>query len=419
VTASAVRIRLVIRSLTALAIGAALVAGCVEVSPPPSPTSTLPPSPGATVQPPPSQLSDQVDAVVATVPAVRDLDPTRDVPYELITREQFVEDLVELTDAEIPLELRQAEERLYKRLGLLPEDADLEALVLELYGAQVLAYYQPENGHFYLIGDDDSLSGTDKLVVAHEYTHALQDQHFDLKDTVSDLTQGDAQLAELAVIEGDATLTSQLWMTGNLDFGEMLQIIIEGFSQLDEASLDGIPLVLRRQLEFPYTEGFEFATALHTEGGFAALDDALTTPPVSTEQIFHPEKYTDAEMPADVPAPDLLEQLGPDWHIAYEQTMGELGIQIIAANGEVPEGALPGLPVDWPHEEAAAGWGGDRLVMYESTDGHWRIEWTTVWDTAADAIEFKSRMDELSGTFSGVTVTGINFTRVDVSIADE
>jgi hypothetical protein len=359
----------------------------------------------------------QVDAVVATVPAVRGLDPTRDVPYELITREQFIDDLVALQDAEVPQDVRRAEERLYKRLGLLPADADLDALIQELYGAQVLAYYQPENGHFYLIGDDQSLSATDKLVVAHEYTHALQDQHFDLNDMVSDLTQGDAQLAELAVIEGDATLTSQLWTTDNLGLGDLLELFVEGFSQLDQASLDGFPLVLRRQLEFPYTEGFVFATTLHEEGGFAAVNEALTTPPVSTEQILHPEKYAAGEEPADVPAPDLLDQLGSQWHVAYEQTMGELGIQIVAAGGEVPAG-VPGLPVDWPHAEAAAGWGGDRLVMYESSDGHWRIEWTSVWDSAADAAEFKSRIDELSGTFDGVTVTGINSVRVDVSIAD-
>jgi hypothetical protein len=416
--ARAVRIGSVKQPWVSFALGLALVAGCVDVAPTPSPTPTGAPTSAPSAQPTP-ELGSQVDTVVATVPAVRELDPTRDVPYEFITREQFREELIALTEAEIPVDVRRAEERLYKRLGLLAEDADLDALVQELYGAQVLAYYQPENGHFYVIGGDRPFGATDKLVVAHEYTHALQDQHFDLKDTVSDYTRGDAQLAELAVIEGDATLTSQLWTTDNLDFRDLLQLLIDGFSQLDAASLDGFPLVLRRQLEFPYTEGFVFATTLHDEGGFAAVNDALTTPPASTEQILHPEKYYAGELPAGVAAPDLLDQLGPEWHVAYEQTLGELGIQIIAAGGEVPEGALPGLPVDWPHADAAAGWDGDRLVMYESSDGHWRIEWTSAWDSAADAMEFKSRIDELSGTFTGVTVTGINFTRVDVSIADE
>ena len=413
------RICLVKRSLTALALGLTLITGCVDISPAPtetpalSPTGTpaLEPSSGPTV-PPDSALGEQVDAVVATVPAVRELEPTRDVPYELITREQFQEDLVELNDAEVPVEVRQAEERLYKRLGLLPEDADLDALVQELYGQQVLAYYQPLNGHFYLIGDDESLSGTDKLVVAHEYTHALQDQHFNLNDMVSDNTRGDAQLAELAVVEGDATLTSQLWTTDNLGFEDLLQLLIEGFAQLDEASLDGFPLVLRRQLEFPYTEGFVFATALHDEGGFAAVNDALTTPPASTEQILHPEKYSAHEAPIVVGDAVISGTPSCPMVPAYTQTLGELGIQILAAGGEVPEGAIPGIPVDWPHQEVAAGWGGDRLVMFEGCNDSWMIIWQTAWDTEADAREFEERMDELSQTFAGVTTVD----REDVSV---
>ncbi|MEA2676242.1 MAG: hypothetical protein QOJ81_383 [Chloroflexota bacterium] len=400
--------------VVAVALCLVMITGCTTPTPSPSPT----PGPKPTAAPS-ADLAAQVDAVVATVPALRELEATRDVPFEFITREQFQEDLVELNDAEVPIEVRQAEERLYKRLGLLPADASLDQLVQELYGEQVLAYYQPENGHFYIISRDGPFGATDKIVVAHEYTHALQDQHFNLKDnTITDNTQGDAQLAQLAVIEGDATLTSQLWATDNLDFGDMLQMLLEGFSELNQASLDGIPLVLRRQLEFPYTEGFAFATALHDQGGYDAVDAALTTPPASTEQILHPEKYAAHEEPVEVPAPDLLDQLGPDWHLAYEQTLGELGIQIIAAGGEVPAGAIPGLPVDWPHADAAAGWGGDRLAMYESAD-HWRIEWTTVWDTGADAISFRARMDQLSSTFDGVTVIAINDTRVDLRIADD
>lgn len=395
-----VRIGPVKRSWTAIALGMALVTGCVDLTPTPSPSPSSAPS----AQPPPTTaLSNQVDAVIATVPAVRELDPTRDVLYELISRGQFIDDLVELQDAEVPVEVRRAEERLYKRLGLLAEDADLDALVQELYGAQVLAYYQPENGHFYLIGDDESLSATDKLVVAHEYTHALQDQHFDLKDTVSDNTQLDAQLAEIAVIEGDATLTSQLWTTDNLDFGDLLQLLIEGFSQLDEASLDGIPLVLRRQLEFPYTEGFVFATALHDEGGFAAVNDALTTPPASTEQILHPEKYWAHEEPVDLHGIVFSPPIGTSFAKVYEQTLGELGIQILATGGEIPDGAIPGLPVDWPHQEVAAGWGGDRLQMLEASDGQWMIYWLTAWDTEADATEFEDRINELESTFAGET----------------
>src|SRR5688500_3586945 len=123
-----VRIGPMKRLWVVLVLGVALVTGCVEISPTPSPTPPPSPTSGPSAQPT-AELGNQVDAVVVTVPPVRELDPTRDVPYEFITREQFQDDLIELTEAEIPLDVRQAEERLYKRLGLLAEDADLDALI--------------------------------------------------------------------------------------------------------------------------------------------------------------------------------------------------------------------------------------------------------------------------------------------------
>ena len=169
---------------------------------------------------------------------IRQLQPTRDVPFEVITREQFQANAEELFNSDSTPDERAAEERLYKRLGLLPADADMDALILQLYGSQVAAYYNPDDGMFHIIGRDSPFNATDKIVVAHEYTHALQDQHFDLKNnTITDNSQGDAQLAQLAVIEGDATLTSQLWAQDNLSFEEMLQMLIDGFSELDASSL--------------------------------------------------------------------------------------------------------------------------------------------------------------------------------------
>ena len=87
-----------------------------------------------------------------------------------------------------------------KRLGLLPADADLDALASSsCTAARSLAYYQPDDGHFYIIQRDQPFGPSDKIVVAHEYTHALQDQHFDLEDNrIKDPTQGDAALGQLA-----------------------------------------------------------------------------------------------------------------------------------------------------------------------------------------------------------------------------
>ena len=377
---------------------------------PSSPEPSETPGPTGSAGPAPSidpALAAQIDAVIASVPEVRELQPTRDVPYQFITREQFQADLTELAFEDVPEEFRLAEERLLKRLGLVPEDADLTELLLELYGAQVAAYYQPDNGTFYIIERDEPFGGLDKMFVAHEYTHALQDQHYQLEaNRIKDLDRGDAILGQLAAIEGDATLLMQQWAFGGyLSEIELIEVFTASLSGLDDDTLADMPLVLRRQLEFPYLEGFLFINDVHGRGGWEQVNETLIDPPDSTEQILHPQKYYDGEAPVDVVLDDVSATLGAGWSRVYEQTMGELLIQVLAVGGEEPPAAPPGLPVEWPHAETAAGWGGDRLNMYEHSDGRWCIAWQTAWDSEADAAEFEARMTELRPMFDAANVT--------------
>lgn len=338
-------------------------------------------------------LAAQIDAVIASVPAVRGLEPLADVPYEFLTREAFRDQLVELAFEDIPEATRRAEERMLKRLGLLPPDANLDQLILDLYGSQVLAYYRDDTKRFYVIESGEPFGPLDKMTVAHEYTHALQDQHFDLEGTrIEDLSQGDSMLGQLAPIEGDATLTMQLWAQNNLTPDELLEVLLGSLGQVGDPNMANMPWVLRRQLEFPYLDGFIFIQQVHGSGGFAAVNETITDPPESTEQILHPEKYTADEQP-------VVETVGvsaaPGFESVYRQTVGELIMQVWAAADETPTPTIPGAPVAWPHAETVAGWGGDRLEMFETTDDRWAIVWETAWDTDADMQEFATRAGEV------------------------
>jgi hypothetical protein len=372
-----------------------------------------PASPGATIDP---ALAAQVEAVNAQIPPIRQLDVREDVPFEFVTREQFRAHLLESAFEHNPEEWRNARERFLKRLGLIPADADLDQLILDLYGAAIAAYYEPDTGSFYIIERNAPFGPTDKVTTAHEYTHALQDQHFDLEgNRIRELAEGDAILAQLAAIEGDATLTSQEWLIDNLSQAEQLQLLQDALEQLDEDILEGMPIILRRQLEFPYGEGFLFVRDIFGLGGFEAVNQAIQTPPASTEQILHSQKYFDQEAPVDVTVDDLASTLGAGWSLAFEQTMGELNMQVVVGGGEEPAVNIPGLPVEWPHAEAAAGWGGDRLHMYENGD-LWLIDWQTTWDTEADAAEFEGRIIELMPTLRGHLVVDADPVTADVRV---
>ena len=439
------------RRLTAIGLVVALVAaGCTSVTPPPSigptptpartPTSsqaaTTPPSTATPVAPPSKStataspqssagqstpapsgsagpatpaptidpaIAAQIDAVVAQVPPIRELQPTKTVPYQMITRDDFQSYLLSTSDEDTTPDWRAAEERFLKRLGLLPQDTNLDQLLLQLYTQEVAAYYNPADGTFYIIARDAPFGPIDKVTTAHEYTHALQDQHFGLEQNrIKDPSQGDAALGQLSVIEGDATLTSQNWMRANMSEQEQLQLLQDSLSQIANDQLANMPLILRRQLEFPYTEGFLFTSDVWGLGGYDAVNQAIQTPPASTEQILHSEKYYNHEAPVAVTLNDLTSSLGSGFANVYQQTMGELNIQVLATGGEKPPVDVPGLPAQWPHQEVAAGWGGDRLNMYEdAASGAWLIDWQTAWDTQADADEFSARMTDLQSTFQG------------------
>jgi hypothetical protein len=173
----------------------------------------------------------------------------------------------------------------------------------------------------------------------------------------------------------------------------------------DSQLLESTPPILVRQILFPYSEGLSFVSGLQAQAGWPAVNDAITTPPPSTEQILHPEKYTAREAPIDVQLKDPTGDLGGGgWKQTYLDTFGELNMQMFVAGGEEPP-TLLGVPIgEWPHAADAAGWGGDRIGMWERDEsGSWAIAWRTAWDTKTDADEFAARTTQLQSTLDGVS----------------
>src|SRR5260370_31032501 len=181
-----------------------------------------------------------------------------------------------------------ATEVTWKKLGLAPADFQYRALMLRLLTEQVAGYYDPKAQQFHL-ADWIDLDGQ-KPVMAHELTHALQDQHFNLR-RFEHWPKGDsdAELAAHALIEGDATLAMALYVANNplvaLAFLKSL-----GTTGMASEELDKAPRALRESLLFPYQDGEKWVSALYKRGGWNEGSQAFTTLPQSTEQILHPEK---------------------------------------------------------------------------------------------------------------------------------
>ncbi len=356
-------------------------------TPPPTPTADPSPTPATSPSPSPSASAD-ADAlfagIEADVRALRELPAAEIGPPEVIGRDALEAELREQFDADYPVADRQADNLSLRALGLLEEGQDYAELQLELLSAQVIGFYDDVEKRMVVVSDAgvDALA---KITYAHEYTHALQDAEFGLDALgIDEKGQEDRALARLALVEGDATLTMLLWALepGSLTPDELRQLPA---TPLPDTS--GIPDWMLALLEFPYTTGAEFVGQLYSEGGFAAVDEAYGDPPDSTEQVIHPEKYASREEPMEVELADLapaLEEVGGCcWEVVESTPMGEAFIRIwLDALGAEGSSA------------AAAGWGGDRLVVLAGPEGGFAAGWRLAWDSAADADEFAAAYRE-------------------------
>jgi len=343
---------------------------------------------------------------------LRQLSIVRAVQSSTQSRTEIERAVVKNLDEDItPADMHAAEVTL-KKLGLAPQDFQYRALMTRLLTEQVAGYYEPKTRQFHL-ADWIDIDGQ-KPIMAHELTHALQDQHFDLR-RFEHWPKGDsdAELAAHALIEGDATLAMVLYVSSNpmraLTFFKSL-----GAKGVDTKELDQAPRVLRESLLFPYQEGLNWTRELHKQGGWAEVSQAFQTLPQSTEQILHPEKYFAHEAPVKVTLPDITRLLNSGSRGAAKSVPPASAGGLKTQRSEPPAVAGgPSVQVTWkrlasdvngewgtyllldeflksPTEShrAAAGWAGDRYAVYESSSGQVVYVSVSAWDTDNDAREF-------------------------------
>jgi hypothetical protein len=347
------------------------------------------------------KMTDKVAEVIEAVPPIRRLPAAEGVAYEVVDSEAFLARLQDKLREDYPAEYIEAEENAFKRLGLLGPDQDLEKLTLKLYDQQALAAYEPETRTFSIIGPVKRIGPTEEIIVAHEYGHALQDQAFDLAGFYDeDLDAADRIWARAALVEGDATALMYDWAARKLKLSDLLSVSAQALSQQDANKLNRLPDILTRPLEFAYIDGYAFVNALRGQGDWDAVDAAFESPPASTEQILHPELYP-GEEPVQVELPNVAAELGSDWTLSYEQTMGEMQTHVWLADGKKARSLFPALPAQLPNSEAAAGWGGDRLMSLDGPEGAWAVVWQTDWDSKVDQKEFRSTARKVMADLPG------------------
>ncbi|MCB9452911.1 MAG: hypothetical protein H6672_15835 [Anaerolineaceae bacterium] len=334
-------------------------------------------------------LEDNLTAIETLTSSVRHLDIITPVERRFPTRQDIVDYFTRLFQEELTDELAWQETQFYVAFDLLPADVDLRAVYLAFLTspAGVAGFYDTETKDMNVLllsGDvpDDSLPFLEQITYAHEFTHALQDQHFSLDALdLGNMDNPDATLAALSLVEGDATASMTLFMQSLAQDNPMLLVgvLLQGFSAGAFTLPEDAPEFIVTEQLFAYEAGMGFVNRLRIEGGWDLVDATYSNPPISTEQIMHPDKYLENELPQEVTLPDLTDQLGAGWQLTIDRPLGEFYLSSHLKT------QLDGVQAN----AAAAGWGGDRYHIYtdaESGQRAWALR--LVWDTPEDAAEF-------------------------------
>src|SRR3954468_12299099 len=297
-------------------------------------------------------LFQQVDDILSFVSRDTGLPIKHPVKRELASREQVRKYVTEKRDDE---DIKRLERTgiVLKKLGLLPRDFDLGTYLSALLEEQIAGYYDAKTKTVYLL--DWIEPDAQKPVLAHELTHALQDQNYDLEkflktgmkqeDVTSALKANhpfeihadESGTARQALVEGQAMVVLVDYMLAPSGhtladsplIGDMVKASAQ--KQSDEFPvMSRAPMYLRDSLIFPYTYGMDFVEAMLRRGskedGFAA---PLKDPPHSTREVMEPRAYTSKEQIAPITLPDMRKVLGKDYEPYDVGNLGEFDVHSV------------------------------------------------------------------------------------------
>jgi hypothetical protein len=278
----------------------------------------------------------------------------------------------------------KTQERVLKAYGLIGSDVDLGAIYDAFYTEAIAGFYDPKADDLVVRGDQ--LTPYVRVVMVHELTHALQDQHFNVDRTELNKKDDESATALTALVEGDAVRIETLYFESR---PQEEQKEIEKEEMVAASRPDPtIPQSVLQLLYFPYLAGPPFTRDVVTKGGQPALDAAYVTPPTTSEQIIHADVFLQHQGPAVVEAPK------PAGKRIDQGVLGEFGLRLVL---EVVAGKA--------RADAAQGWGGDRYVAWAKGDRAC-VRTAIAMDTRHDTDELRLALGAYATERKGTTVTG-------------
>ncbi|MFQ5770766.1 MAG: hypothetical protein ACE5HX_09530 [bacterium] len=364
----------------------------------------------------PHQRSQNIQSTINTIQEELEVIRGKKFKHHVKIKKQSLADfgkyLDRMLERQIPQRLVKDYGKIVKKLGLYrgPEIEDYRTMAKMVMQSQAAAYYDPASETFYLVMPNLPEQMLNS-VYAHELYHGFQDQHFNLEAYVLSKVQNklndDELIARQAVVEGEATYMMTLWtmksLLGSIPGPNILQMSINMQTQMDGAkilemlkgsaipqiyqgdmakaiqTMDKIPPFLLETMIGAYLKGQGFIFEIQKKG-WDKVQSLYAQPPVSSEQILHPEKWLLKEKPFKFEWPSFENnKLFSGWKLLEANTIGELQWHMIFAEHQMVKRG----------KSAAAGWNGDIFAVLENqTNKDLLLLICSTWDTVSDAKEF-------------------------------
>lgn len=339
----------------------------------------------------------------------RGLDFTAQVPLVLKTRDQALE----MMRKEIARDHTEDEMRIGgltgAMTGVYPAGMNLKSETMKLLRSQIAGFYDPHEKQMVLVEGaiDASLWGSaanliahrdlvGEMLLAHELTHALQDQHFGIEQMIDRVKDNDDRdLALKAVAEGDATLAGYGYVVGNLDDASIDSIVdrMDDLPRTFAAQSADVPMGLSAPMIFQYADGVRFVAEAYRRGGWTAVNAIYADPPRATLQVMYPELYF--EHRAQLVDIDLngYQSALKDWGKADDDTYGAMLIKLIIQRNlqqNLQGAANPDLATAVPETAVTERWSGDRMIVLQKNHAL-----TVLWIVAFQDDESATRFGQI------------------------